>query len=155
MAANNDPYAIFDEISGGDKASTKAAAPASINTAVTTNTRGEGPAPSVIDVIPLSERFSRNTSLALDVQTEIMKLPLDPDDPMYGAHLRAKAAVSSNQISSQIKTDEAAMKAQRKESCLHEIKAAMEEYRRKYPERGGEGAKASRSAPWYKSGGEG
>ena len=34
---------------------------------------------------PMSERFSRNTALALEVQAEIMKLPLDPGAPMYGA----------------------------------------------------------------------
>jgi hypothetical protein len=43
--------------------------------------------------------------LAIATQREIMRRPLDPDDPHYRAILAAKARVSTAQITAQTRTD--------------------------------------------------
>lgn len=94
------------------------------------------PLPAIVplpDSAEMPQEFARSTMLALRTQQDILAMPMpDEDDPHYKAKLAAKAAVSSAQVSAQLRCDETAVKMQIAATSIYdEIKQAIKEYRDK------------------------
>jgi hypothetical protein len=90
---------------------------------------------SVVGPPPASsmpEEFSNSTMLALKAQQDILTMELDDEDPHFKAKLAAKASVSSQQISAQLKADDQRLKAHSIEvSYYDELSKALREYQEK------------------------
>lgn len=82
------------------------------------------------DASAMPEEFAKSTILALRAQQEILAMALDENDPNYRAKLSAKASVSSQQISAQLKADEQRLRGQLAvTSYYQELKKALEDFR--------------------------
>lgn len=116
----DDPFELFDAVAQSMTAQTQAAL---------SHGRAKFEKNVASDTLP--EQFSRNTEKALGVQHAIMSLPLDRNCPQYGVELRAVAAVSNNQISAQLRADEAVVKEQQNDDRLNRLLEILNEEKAK------------------------